>query len=161
MQNQGRPTEMVQDWPRDAPSRHASFHQQPRYQEDYAEHRRYQPESDTVRPAPPMVRDNFPNPSLRKEKKRRTNQETFPADTSLLRKLQSIDVALHKAGIWAKQYFVAAIMPDGTPTTFFSPGQQLHDSIVQQFFDIQRFQQVASNLQECEPYRIMFTPTLG
>ncbi|CAH0043261.1 unnamed protein product [Clonostachys solani] len=59
----------------------------------------------------------------------------------------AIDTALRShCGIWAKQYFVAVVMDDGTPATFFSPGQKLQDSVVRQFFDIKKFQQVVSSL---------------
>jgi hypothetical protein len=37
-------------------------------------------------------------------------------------------------------------MDDGTPATFFSPGQKLQDSVVRQFFDTKKFQQVVSSL---------------
>lgn len=59
----------------------------------------------------------------------------------------AIDTALRShCGIWAKQYFVAVIMDDGTPTTFFSPGPKFHDSVVCHFFDAKKFQQVAGQL---------------
>ncbi|KAK7211989.1 hypothetical protein V2G26_019167 [Clonostachys chloroleuca] len=63
----------------------------------------------------------------------------------------AIDTALRShCGIWAKQYFVAVIMDDGTPTTFSSPGPKFHDSVVRQFFDAKKFQQVAGQLDSGE-----------
>jgi hypothetical protein len=45
-----------------------------------------------------------------------------------------------------KQYFVAVILEDGTPATFFSPGQKLNDNVVHQFFNPRKFQEVAGQL---------------
>ncbi|KAF4123186.1 Protein of unknown function (DUF2841) [Geosmithia morbida] len=60
---------------------------------------------------------------------------------------QAIDQALRShCGISGKQYFVAVIREDGTPTTFFSPGQKLNDNVVHQFFNPRRFQEVTSHL---------------
>lgn len=60
---------------------------------------------------------------------------------------QAIDNALRThCGIWAKQYFVAVILEDGTPATFFSPGPKLQDHVVGQFFDSSKFQNAVTQL---------------
>ena len=60
---------------------------------------------------------------------------------------QAIDQALRShCGISGKQYFVAVMLEDGTPTTFFSPGQKVNDTVVHQFFNPKKFQEVASHL---------------
>lgn len=60
---------------------------------------------------------------------------------------QKIEEALRSyCGIAAQQYFVAAIGDDGKAVTFISPGQNFSDVILQQFFDIDRFQQVMARL---------------
>jgi hypothetical protein len=65
----------------------------------------------------------------------------------------AIDTALRShCGIWAKQYFVAVLMDDGTPTTFFSPGQKLNDSTLHQFFNPQKFQQIASQIDRSKSH---------
>jgi len=60
----------------------------------------------------------------------------------------AIDHALRThCGISGKQYFVAVILEDGTPATFFSPGQKLNDNVVHQFFNPRKFQEVAGQLE--------------
>jgi len=59
-----------------------------------------------------------------------------------------IDEALRlHCGIAAKRYFVTAISEDGNIMTFISPGQKLHENVVCQFFDAQRFQQVMERIE--------------
>jgi hypothetical protein len=59
----------------------------------------------------------------------------------------AIDTALRThCGIRAKQYFVAVLVEDGTPLTFFSPGQKLQDHVVRQFFDANKFQETVRSL---------------
>lgn len=41
---------------------------------------------------------------------------------------------------------MAVMLEDGTPATFFSPGQKLNDNVVHQFFNPRKFQEVAGQL---------------
>lgn len=113
---------MVQNWTRGSVPRLASY---PQSRVEGFDQRRPYDLLELTRHQPPMVM-------------------TLPLDTlehCELTMHQAIDTALRThCGIWAKQYFVAVILEDGTPATFFSPGQKLQDHVVRQFFDSSKFQ---------------------
>lgn len=46
-----------------------------------------------------------------------------------------------------RRYFVAGVADDGTPCTLISGGHKLQDSVIHQFFDASKFQQVMSRLE--------------
>ncbi|KAG6140722.1 hypothetical protein E4U12_005959 [Claviceps purpurea] len=105
-----------------------------RYAMDASDTGRFQDTYD-VRRQPPMVRPAWRNPGV-----------VSYADEAMAPR-QKIEEALRSyCGIAAQQYFVAAIGDDGKAVTFISPGQNFSDVILQQFFDIDRFQQVMARL---------------
>lgn len=113
---------MVQNWTRGSVPRLASY---PQSRVEAYDQRRPYDLLELARHQPPMVRTLVPR----------------DAEHYQLTEHQSIDTALRThCGIWAKQYFVAVILEDGTPATFFSPGQKLADNVVRQFFDADKFQ---------------------
>ncbi|KAG5958474.1 hypothetical protein E4U57_001287 [Claviceps arundinis] len=122
----------------DATQRPEPF-QSDRYSMDASDTGRFQDTYD-VRRQPPMVRTAW-----------RYSSVASYADEAMA-PWQKIDEALRSyCGIAAQQYFVAAFGDDGKAVTFISPGhtgsQKLGDVVFQQFFDINRFQQVMTRLE--------------
>ncbi|KAI9167492.1 hypothetical protein HJFPF1_03620 [Paramyrothecium foliicola] len=136
---------MVQNWSRDAYARHP-FYQVERLPADATsrhhglQHDRYTTDLLNRSHTQTQERGSFEG-----------NDNGRFAENHDLRRRQppmQIDEALRShCGIAAKQYFVAAIMEDGSPITFFSPGQRLHDAALRQFFDSKRFQQVVERIE--------------
>ena len=124
---------MVQNWTRGAAPRLSSY-PQGRHLDNFDQRRSYDLLEGT-RHQPPMVRTMTQD----------GRDGIYGAVSANGLEHQAIDTALRThCGIWARQYFVAVILDDGTPATFFSPGQKLQDHVVSQFFDANKFQQAVS-----------------
>ncbi|KAK5988914.1 hypothetical protein PT974_10411 [Cladobotryum mycophilum] len=134
---------MVQDWSRE-PFPRQPFQPQ-YYPADATRHQSFQSE----RYAPEVVQrhNSFPQERCGLDA---NEHARFQDGTDMRRQPpMQIDEALRShCGIAAKQYFVGAIMEDGSPMTFFSPspGQRLSEAAIRQFFDANRYRQVMARL---------------
>ncbi|KAJ4146836.1 hypothetical protein LMH87_001395 [Akanthomyces muscarius] len=73
----------------------------------------------------------------------------FPDANDAARRQQpsEIDEALRRhCGVPVRRYFIAAAGDDGTPSTLVSGGHKLPESVISQFFDAVKFQQVMNKL---------------